>query len=523
MRTQAGDPAQQSGPEQARQVQTAASTGTMPASLAAPGRTAVFRPSFGLARAAGNAAFSQWMVQRSTATVQRSVTAPESAALAAVEARLAVVRDTANARGDDMLHQSDNAVHQLQEATLHVQDVATQYRLGHDRVTDVLTRADKQFDTDNAISDAVMGLAIAVVFAALLPETLLVGAGVAAVRAMVGAATQEVSTIGSALIGASQTGVRAATQNAANAAANQVGQIGIQQGIKTTADPNARPTTTAGGAGASTSDKYAEMLGHVAELVQAMPALGESAGAIKTIALDAANIRTTSAQLRAGDQLPASVADVQNAANTIESALHRTDQAAPQVNEMVDRLVSLHNQMMIIPIRTADEVELDLWTRWIAGLYGNANEILDNDVIQKYLTAKGMLTATGPFGWLLDADQARAVTAAQERWLRAHNVEPGPNPETTLSNFKGHTRLLELRSRTNGRRGTMTDARHVEIDGARYDYAGNSGPLTAGTTVTALDVEIKQYYTGRELIDNWTNDNYDVYCNVVATPAPATP
>ncbi len=97
-------------------------------------------------------------------------------------------------------------------------------------------------------------------------------------------------------------------------------------------------------------------------------------------------------------------------------------------------------------------IEDQLWTRWMASLIGSsADEMLDNDVISDYLEKKGMVD----FGdYTFDSEQSEAVTAAQRRWLRSVGIDPGASSSITLSKFKAHTRLEQLRGSIVGRSGT---------------------------------------------------------------------
>jgi hypothetical protein len=155
--------------------------------------------------------------------------------------------------------------------------------------------------------------------------------------------------------------------------------------------------------------------------------------------------------------------------------------------------------------------------------------MLDNDVIQDYLGPEGKKMFD--VGYMSDSDQSDIVSSQQRKWLIAQGQEPGANPSVTNSRFKAQQKLLAIRNAVVGKTGRLSDRNHIVIGGTRYDYPHNAGDFPEGTEMIALHVIIKPHMQGEIIIDQWDEDDFDVYCNPVnqntpapaAAPAPAAP
>jgi hypothetical protein len=247
--------------------------------------------------------------------------------------------------------------------------------------------------------------------------------------------------------------------------------------------------------------------------------------------LAASRLSTLAVKLRAGDPIGMTADGLADKAGVIDGLDRAGAGAMPMIGQSINRMLILKNQALAVRVQPPTVIEDQLWTRWMASLTGHdANEALDNDVLEEYLGPNGRKMFD--FGrYTSDSDQGEAVTAAQRRWLVSQGIKPGANGSVTLSKFKGHKRLEEIRNAVTGRTGRLTTPTTIEIDGQRYDYPRNAGTLPVGTEMTALHVIIKPLLQGDVLIDRWTNDNFDVYCNPVeparvappAAPGPGRP
>ncbi|WP_186813419.1 eCIS core domain-containing protein [Cellulomonas xylanilytica] len=465
---------------------------------------------------AGNRAVERLLGGTAARLVLRSggLTAADEATLRQLETRLAGVAAASGARGTSILTASDDCIRDLQAAKDHLLLVAANYRTAHDAFTGVLHDADAEYEFDQSVSDAVQGILVAALLTVLLPEALVTAGAMAVARGLVASTSAGLTRAGIVLASA-----RAATPallgQAVNAAGGEVAEMATGAAIGAVGTAEGRPSESAGLAGPSTTDKFATVLGALGTMIDAVPAWGAAGSSQHEVGQAASQLSATAAQLRAGDTLPVTVADVERRTEVLQLVDTLGVAAMPSIEATRNRVASLKNQALAVRLDDPAVIEDQLWTRWMASLIGSsADEMLDNDVISDYLEKKGMVD----FGdYTFDSEQSEAVTAAQRRWLRSVGIDPGASSSITLSKFKAHTRLEQLRGSIVGRSGTLRDTRHVLIDGEVYDYPQNAGALPEGTAMVALHVIIKPHLQGDVNIDRWTNDCFDVYCN------PATP
>jgi hypothetical protein len=437
-----------------------------------------------------------------------------------VETRMEVVAQSASARGAAILVASDACVADLREAKKHLRDAAFNYRTAYDRYTQVLKRADREHEFDTSVSDAVQGILVATVLAVVLPEAIATGAAMAAARALVGSTSAGLTRAGLMI---ARTAMSPVVGAAGDAAAGEVAEMATGAALTGLRPDPGRPSDSADLAGESATDKFALVLTHLDRLITALPALGGVGNSQRDVGLAASRLSTLAVKLRAGDPIGMTADVLADKAGVIDDLDRAGAGAMPMIGQSINRMLILKNQALAVRVQPPTVIEDQLWIRWMASLTGNdANEALDNDVLEKYLGPNGRRMFD--FGrYTSDSDQGEAVTAAQRRWLVSQGIEPGPNGSVTLSKFKGHKRLEEIRNAVTGRTGRLTTPTTIEIDGQRYDYPRNAGTLPVGTEMTALHVIIKPLLQGDVLIDRWTNDDFDIYCNPVEPARVAAP
>jgi hypothetical protein len=442
------------------------------------------------------------------------LTRAEATRVTAVEARMDRVAQAANARGTQILTMSDTCVVDLQQASGHLRQVAQNYRSAHDKFTAVLKLADKEYEFDKSISDAIQGVAVAAALAVVLPEALAAAAVMATARALVASSSRAMTRAGM-VIAKARAAVPAAGAEAAAAAEGEVAEIGTGAIVGQTRADTGRPSDSAALAGPSAADKLGVVLDHLSRLIDAIPTLGALGNSQRDLGFSAVEIARLGARLRAGDQVDLLVEELESQAVSFEDVDRSGAAVMGPVATMVNRLLIVKNLALAVRLETAEAYEDQLWTRWMASLITEeANEILDNDEIEKYLGPRGKKLFD--FGsYTFDSEQREAVTGAQRRWLAGQGIDPGKDSAVTLSKYKGYTRLEQVRAKVTGRRGRLTDPRHIEIDGEVFDYPSNAGAFPAGTEMTALHVIIKPHLQGDVMLDNWRNDSFDVYCNPV--------
>ena len=480
----------------------------------------VVAPSVALQGGAGNRAVAR-LVGGSGVIQRTPLSEADEATLRSLETRLGAVATSTSARGTSILTASDDCIRDLREAKDHLVLVATSYRTAHDTFTGVLRRADAEYEFDEAVSSAIQGVLVAALLSVLLPEALVTAAAMAGARTLLGSTSSALTSAGMAVV-AVKVATPAVVGQAVNTAGGELAEIGAGAAVSAVGTSGGRPSESAGLAGPSTTDKFATVLGTLGTMIDALPTWGAVGSSQHEVAQAAGRTATTSAQLRAGDELPVTTADLQSRTEVLQLLDGLGAAAMPSIQDTRNRVASVKNQALAVRLDDPAVIENQLWTRWMAALIGPAaNEMLDNDVISDYLESKGIVS----FGtYTFDSEQQEAVTAAQRRWLRSVGVDPGSSSSITLSKFKAHTRLEQLRGTLVGKRGVLRDTRHVDIEGELFDYARNAGELPAGTPMIALHVIIKPHLQGEVNIDQWTNDDFDVYCNPVEpaqAPAPA--
>lgn len=448
------------------------------------------------------------------------LSAADTAGLRALEARLTAVSATASSRGASISAASDDCIRDLRDAKDHLILAAAAYRSAHDTFTGVLKRADKEYEFDEAVSGAVQGVIVAALLTVLLPEALLTTAAMAGARSLVSSTSAGLARAG-IVIASVRAAAPAALGAAGNAAAGEVAEIATGASIGATQSSAGRPSDSANLGGPATTDKFAMVLGRLGTMIDALPSWGATGSSQSGIGLAASQLVTTAVKIRAGDSVEVTVADVERRSQALEDLDRLGASALPTISAIRNRMAALKTQALAVRIDDVTVIENQLWTSWIASQTGaGANEMLDNDVIEDYLgpSGKGMVD----FGrYTSDVDQAEAVTAAQRRWLTSQGVEPGSNPSVTLSKFKAQRRLEEIRSTVVGQSGALRDGGRISVDGRLYDYAHNAGAFPAGTQMVALHVIIKPHLQGDVIVDQWTDDLFDVYCNPV-TPSVET-
>lgn len=470
-----------------------------------------------LASTIGNAAFTSIVLQRDL-SLSRALSARDRQRAEALEARLRTLTTGASQRAQTILAHSDAAVGDLRAATDHLSRAGASYRQGHDTFLGVLRRADAEYESDKAVADAVQGLVIATALGLILPETLATMAALAVARQLVASTSTRLTAAGIAVAKASH-GVAGA---AADAAAGELAEVVTGAGVSTTTTDTGRPSDSADNAGPSSSDRFAEIVGHLSRLGLAMPALGAVGNSQWQLAHAAESTAGDSARLRAGDSLQVTLDQLEARLTELAAADTLGAQALGLARDQQNTMAILKNQALVVPLKTPVEFEDHLWTAWIASLTtSSSNEMLDNDVIEGYLGPGGKNMFD--FGrYTSDSDQAEAVVAAQRRWLLARGIQPYSSTSSVLSQYKREQALDRIRAEVVGREGTLLDSGRLTLGTTVYRYARNAGTFPPGTRMLALHVVVVPHMQGEVLIDRWTPDLFDVYCNPV-TPRPDVP
>jgi hypothetical protein len=438
-----------------------------------------------LRRGASNRAVTALIARQA----QTATPAPERPDLRATEAAMVAARTAARARAARLNQLADESVEALQAAERNLRLGAATYREAHGRLTAKLTEADERFATEQAVKDAVQGILVAGALALIGPELLIVGGGTALVEAAAATTAREIARAG------------------VGGALGEVAEMGGGAVASGARGPAVAPSATAAGAGPTSGDRYEEAFGKLGDMISAMPRLGRAATVSMDVALLAGEVETEAVRLGAGGTGPRTPAQVQERRATVEAGNAREQGSLAPAEDAAARVRVLSAQITSTPSRTADDVERLLWTTWMAALQGSANEVLDNDVIQRYLTAKGLLT---PGDWMSDADQADAVVGARREVLRQRGIDVEAPGAAIDSLYRREMKLDGLRRRLLGKPGRIARRDRVLVDGGEFDAPGQFG-VEAGADVIVTHLVVKPYRQGLTInAAEWRDDDFDV-------------
>lgn len=477
-------------------------------------------------RSAGNAAAVEMLRRRegaptggaSAPVVQRRVSAAEKAQLLAAESALDQVSSVTAGHSVRFGSVGDAALDRVNAARAQLTKSTAAYESGHQKFTGVLASADKEYEFDKSVEDAVQGIFVAAALAVVAPEAILT---VGVLRAAASSTSSALTTAGLAGLVA-----REATVSGVRAVEGAIGEgVEIAGGAAVSAargESGPRPTDSAAGGGASAGDKFKEAFGQLDGLVGALPRLGAFTSATGALARAAEQLARESLKLRTGESAKWTAAEILQKVALLQQLRDNAARSLQQAETLAASVTVMSAQITDGPVPTPVEVEDRLWTQWMAGL-GAQHDMLDNDVLEDYLGPKGKNFFD--FGsYTSDADERGAIASAQLRWLEQNGITPGPNPETQ---FLAEMAVRRVRSAVVGKRGTISGPSSVTVEGRVYTYARNSGALPTGTAVVALHVVAPEHYqTGRVLVAAVSDTDVEVYCNradEVAAPQPMTP
>lgn len=447
-------------------------------------------------RGTSNAALAAWL-SRAPAGGQVVARDPDAAAMRSVETKMVEIKTAASERSTEFNKLNDDSIKALQDAEKHLRDSNKNYKDAYKRFTDKLAEADERFATEQAIKDAIQGILVAAALAAVGPELLVVKGGTALVEAAAATATRELA--------------KGAFRAAAQGGVGEVVEMGGGAVVSGARGEAVRPGSTAAGGGATSGDKYEEAFGKLGEMVQAMPKLGKAATTAKDIGMAAGEVEVEAVRIGGGTTGKWTEAQVQEKATIVETANSGTANTIKEARKAANGVISLKNLILNSPVKTVDEIEVMIWNQWMASLEGDANEVLDNDKIQDYLTSKGLIA---PGDYMSDSDQADAVQNARKQYL----AQRGINVDTNLDSlYKREMKLDALKSRLIGKQGKISGVNKVSVDGKQYDSPGQMGGAPVGSDVQILHIIVKPHMQGLNInLAEWRDEEYDVMGNTVA-------
>lgn len=265
-------------------------------------------------------------------------------------------------------------------------DYADKWARAWGRHSAILSQAGEEASTENMIEGivvgVVLGVAVAAAAAALFP---------AAAAASIGTATWFAFNVGSGVV-AGGAGAGAMQGFQADAPSNTIGRPSVPG-----------PTSGARDAAADAWEAIARVEDDARRVSNLAPRFGlELGNAEYSIAQVNAHISGGQADMN-WDQTLNMVSTLANWENSLAAFDAQIDQATSGMDSFMAAI-----QAWEIP--STDSIETEIWYAWMSTLNDHTDEALDQDVIQKYLTKRGLLPDTW---YLSDNDQHRAVAAAK--------------------------------------------------------------------------------------------------------------
>ena len=444
-------------------------------------------PAGGFWRGASNAAVAAMVARSPTATAGHGT---DRAAMQAIEQSMVSVKTGARTRAASFNTLSDQSIQALRDADRHLRDSNANYRTAYDAFTAKLNEADARFETEQAIKDAVQGILVAAALAAVGPELLVVKGGTALVEATAATTARAIARAGFA------------------GGAGEIAEMGGGAVAGGARGPAVRPGSTAAGGGPTTGDKFEEAFGKLSELIGVMPKLGTAATASMNIALFAGEIETEAVRVGGGGSGRWSAAEITEKSTVAQTANTDAQASVQPAENAAARVRVLKEQITSAPVKPAEDIERLIWTNWMASLSGDANEVLDNDVIQDYLTSKGLIA---PGSYMSDSDQADAVTNARKEVLRQRGINADGPGVAIDSIYRREMKLDELRRRLLNKRGRISAPNTLAVDGRTYDSPGQVGGAALDTEVTVTHIIVKPHMQGLTInLAEWRDGEFDV-------------
>lgn len=374
----------------------------------AKGRTAagLDRPSvLGLQRTAGNSAVAGMLsTDARRAAVQRAdppaaQTAPFGSDVALRRAE--TIRAAASARLLKVAAYNQVAGRAIGDYRDKRTDYADKWARAWTQHNAILTAGGEQASTENMIEGVVVGVVIGVLVAA------------AAAAAFPAAATAAAGTAAWVAF------------NAGSGLAAGVAGAGVMQGFQADAPSMTIGRPSVPGAFGGARDAAADAWRDIAKVEDDARQVSNLA---PRFGLELGNAEYAIAQVNAhvsGGRTDMDWDQTLNMVSTLANWENSLAEFDAQIDQARSGMDGFQQAISAWQVPASDSLELEIWYAWMSTLNDHTDEALDQDVIQDYLTKKGLLPKTW---YLSDNDQHRAVAAAKEHVAAASPAGGAPAP-----------------------------------------------------------------------------------------------
>lgn len=351
----------------------------------------------GLPATAGNQAVAQLL------SVQRDPTGPSTGtALPLADTalqRAETIRGAASARLLKVAAYNERASAAIDAFRAKRSDYDRNWGQAWGQHSGVLTRGGQQAATQNLIEGVVVGALASVVVAAAAAALFPAAAGAA-----IFTGTWWAFNAGTA-VGSSVVGTAAMTGMSGDPSANSLGRPSVPG-----------PTSGEHDAETDTWRSVSTLESHARAVSNAAPRFG----------LELGNAEYAIAQVRAHtdggtpDQNWDHTLDMVSTLANWENGLRGFD---TEIDAKLAAMAAFRDAVNAWEVPSATRLEREIWYAWMARLDDTTDEALDQDAIQDYLTAMGLLPDVFYFS---DNDQHRAVAAARAHVAQATSSAPTP-------------------------------------------------------------------------------------------------
>jgi hypothetical protein len=445
-----------------------------------------------LQRSAGNAAMASVLARRRTDPKAQS---------RELEARIDALGGRFKEYGTQILEASDEMVDTLRACAPHLVRVGQNHKTAWRQFVAVLKAGDEEKKADDELMGIVQGLAIGMVLGVIGPELIALRLG----KKIAGSVGQRA---GAALVqleaGTASLGLKAGAALAGEGAETLAGQ-GIDK-FKS----SQMPSDTAALGGPSDSDMFESCLGQLNEMINLLPPLGLVGDQQKDIALALSQLARRTVAIRAGEE-------GKDSAKEIEEQLGQLQALEPDAQQMVQMAIArrasvsaIAQAVFALEIKPVHELEDRIWRNWIARLPPGTDDVLDNDAIEEYLHARGLMDSGA---WTSDEDERDTVHAAQAWLLKEQGIDPGSRGGVTESRWKAQQELARRKQAVVGKVGkveriqTNRALAWVRVGAHRLPMAYMGSGYVEGDMVEVTELQIQRHLaTADANIENWDDD-----------------
>jgi hypothetical protein len=379
------------------------------------------------------------------------------------------IAKNASANGDTIAEASDGCLDALQITSKHLTAVTGSYKTAWESFSAIIAKADEEAARVERQMEFFQGLAIATVLGVLGPEMIVLGK-----------------------LGAEATSLMA---KAAQAFTGELAEIGAGKYVDSQREDR-KPGDTKELAGPSAGDMFETAFHQLREMIDIMPAMSKPAAMQKDVAMAAYQLKDGVGKNRGAGGV-AVVADGRRLEQLVRSLQDLTaggKQLATNALICHVRIAALMQRAFVVPAEHPDLIERRLWTNWMAKL-GDDHELIENEVIKDYLTAKGMVEVIARYRpaaagaeELEIVDTRKEVLGAQRRWLSERGIDPGTDKRETRSRFEAFQTLDDLRRKALGKTGRVNGSGHNGLTLKKWVEVGDVRLQLIATAFNAAEV-----------------------------------